>query len=166
MDKDQAKISLKVGEIEFSIEGSTEYVEQQYKQMEKRLNLKEKLESSTKTQRSRKPQNSSSKTSTKKYGFKGWLEKLPKGLKKRDYALVAAYFNQSKSKDATFRTRDVSSTLKAQGIKVANPSIMIQNLAKKGEVIKEVQQEGRQKHFQFTTKGEKEMQGLLNAQGK
>lgn len=164
MDKDQAKISLKVGEIEFSIEGSTEYVEQQYKQMEKRLNLKEKMESSTKTQS--QPQKNSSKSSTKKYGFKGWLEKLPKGLKKRDYALVAAYYNKSKSKEGTFRTRDVSKTLKTNGIKVANPSIMIQNLAKKGEVIKEIKQEGRQKHFQFTTKGEKEMQGLLSVKEK
>jgi predicted transcriptional regulator len=40
---------------------------------------------------------------------------------------------------------------------------MIQNIAKKGEVIKEIQQEGRQKQFQFTVKGESFIQGLLGA---
>ena len=171
MTKNTAKIQLKVGDVEITIEGSPDYVQRQYRKMEKELGLQDRIRNSAPSKTSAKAstvtsgkRSKTTKSDTKKSPpkeFGNWLHILPKGLKKRDYALVAAYFIQSKSNETTFRTRDVNSTLKANNIKVANPSVMIQNLAAKGEVIKQIKKEGRQKHFQFTTRGEKYIQGLL-----
>ena len=43
MSETSSKIHLKIGEIEISIEGTPEFVAKQYQQMEKELNLNQKL---------------------------------------------------------------------------------------------------------------------------
>ena len=178
MSDNISKIHLKIGEIEISIEGTPEFVAKQYQQMEKELNLSHKLsepfeetadkrdetpaaqkaEKSAKTPRTRK---APPKASTKG-GFEEWLNRLPKGLKNRDKALIAGYFNQLTSTDNVFRVRDMNNTLKANGIKITNPSSLIKNVANSAKIIKQVSRQGRQVYYQFTKEGEKYMNDLLS----
>ena len=178
MEQSNAKIHLKAGDIEFSIEGSPDYVNKQYTQIAKDLNLQEKLGISSKQEEKAKPkkvsQTSKSKTSTSKEELKEkakedfgeWLKNLPKGLKNRDNILVAGYFNQLRSKEHTFRVRDMNNTLKNQGITISNPSSLINNLLKTQNVLKQVSREGRQKYYQLTKEGEKYIRDLLEAKNK
>ncbi|MFW6100760.1 MAG: hypothetical protein ACOC90_05185, partial [Bacteroidota bacterium] len=98
--------------------------------------------------------------------FSQWLENLPKDLKNRDKLLVAGYFNQLRSKNHTFRVRDLNNTLKNQGIKISNPSSLINNLLKTQNVLRQVSREGRQKYYQLTKEGEKYIRDLLGAKNK
>ena len=173
MEQNNARIHLKVGDIEFSIEGTPDYVNKQYKQMAKNLNLQEKLGITSRQEEEAKPkkvgQTSKRKTSTSKdelkekakEDFSEWLKNLPKELKNRDKALVAGYFNQLRSKDHVFRVRDINNTLKNHGIKITNPSSLINNLVKSQNILKQVSREGRQKYFQLTKEGEKHIRDLL-----
>ena len=124
-----------MGDIEFSIEGTPDYVNKQYTQMAKDLNLQQKLGISTeqegKPKTKKVSQTSTSKEELKekaKEDFGEWLKNLPKGLKNRDKILVAGYFNQLRSKEHTFRVRDMNNTLENQGITISNPSSLINNL--------------------------------------
>ncbi|MFP4622220.1 MAG: hypothetical protein ACLFM7_12985 [Bacteroidales bacterium] len=178
MSENSSKIHLKIGDIEISIEGNPEFVAKQYQQMEEELNLKQKLgepfketsgkkeetpvaEKASKPSTAPKTKKASSKASAKE-DFSGWLKRLPKGLKNRDKALIAGYFNQLNSKDNVFRVRDMNNTLKENGIKITNPSSLIKNVAKSGKIIKQVAREGRQVYYQFTREGEKYMDDLLS----
>ncbi|MGM0530715.1 MAG: hypothetical protein ACQER7_05130 [Bacteroidota bacterium] len=188
MSDNSSKIHLKIGDIEISIEGTPEFVSKQYQQMEKELNLgrkitdsvgettpagqekepseAEKAPKSTKTSGAPKTQKAPAKASTKaaaKEGFDKWLKKLPKGLKNRDKALIAGYFNQLNSRDNVFRVRDMNNTLKENGIKITNPSSLIKNVAKSEKIVKQVSRVGRQVYYQFTREGEKYMNDLLSA---
>jgi len=174
MEENNARIHLKLGEIEFTIEGSADYVSRQYKEMEENLHLKERLTGETGT--ANQPTSSKRKrtTTTKKkkslqattQDFTQWLDNLPKDLKNRDKALVAGYFNQLRSKEHVFRVRDINNTLKNQGIKITNPSSLINNLVKTQNILKQVSREGRQKYFQLTKEGEKHIRDLLEAKNK
>lgn len=178
MSENSSKLHLKIGEIEISIEGDPEFVAKQYQQMEKELNLKQKLsepfeeaagqkEEAPAAKREPKspttpgPKKSPAKAAAKE-GFDEWLKRLPKGLKNRDKALIAGYFNQLKSKDNFFRVRDMNNTLKENGIKITNPSSLIKNVAKSEKIIKQVSRVGRQVYYQFTKEGEKYMNDLLS----
>ena len=124
-----------MGDIEFSIEGTPDYVNKQYTQMAKDLNLQQKLGISTeqegKPKTKKVSQTSTSKEELKekaKEDFGEWLKNLPKGLNNRDKILMAGYFNQLRSKEHTFRVRDMNNTLENQGITISNPSSLINNL--------------------------------------
>lgn len=179
MSDNSSKIHLKIGEIEISIEGTPEFVTKQYQQMEQELNLGRKITDSVqettgvdqkaeqpetkqapKSTRAKTTKKASSKT-LEKEGFEEWLKKLPKGLKNRDKALIAGYYNQLLSKDNVFRVRDMNNTLKENGIKITNPSSLIKNVAKSEKIIKQVSRVGRQVYYQFTKEGEKYMNDLL-----
>ncbi len=179
MSDNNSKIHLKIGEIEISIEGTPDFVAKQYQDMEKELQLKEKLTESLGTAGEQKEESVSAekepkaakapktrKTSAGKTGkedFGDWLKRLPKGLKNRDKALIAGYFNQLNSKDNIFRVRDMNNTLKKHDIKITNPSSLIKNVAKSEKIIKQVSRVGRQVYYQFTKEGEKYMNDLLSA---
>ncbi|MBS3771982.1 MAG: hypothetical protein V5A59_10750 [Bacteroidales bacterium] len=177
MEQNGARIHLKVGEIEFSIEGSPEYVKKQYNQMAKDLNLKEKLAASEqkeepitkKAAQTAKTGESAPKKDTKestKDDFGEWLSRLPQGLKNRDKIMVAGYFNQLRSKDHVFRVRDINNILKDHGINITNPSSLINNVVKSQNILRQVSRQGRQKYFQLTKEGEKYIRDLLSAQNK
>jgi signal recognition particle GTPase len=176
MNGNTTKIHLKVGEIEISIEGNPDFVSKQYREMEKELKLGKKISSglpegteekeespapkkSVKPAQKRKP---ASKETTKD-DFGAWLQKLPKGLKDRDKALVAAYYNQLLSGNNLFRVRDMNNTLKKHEIKITNPSSLIKNVAKSKQIIEQVSREGRQVYYQFTKEGEGYIKDLLSA---
>ncbi len=172
MNENNAKIHLKIGELEFTIEGSPDYVSKQYKEMEKQLYLRERLTGETDTNTSQKPStNKRPRTTTTKtrktlqnttQEFSQWLKKLPKGAKNRDKALIAAYFVQQGSKDKVFRVRDMNNVLKKFDIRITNPSSLINNIVKNKNYIRQVSQEGRQKYFQITKEGEKYIKSLLS----
>lgn len=177
MNENNAKIHLKVGEIEFTIEGSSDYVFQQYKEIERKFNLPEKVGGSKareeaqsgKVPRTSKAMKAAPKKDTKestKEEFSEWLSKLPKGLKNRDKIMVAGYFNQLRSKNNVFRVRDVNNTLKNHGIKITNPSSLINNMVVSQKILRQVSREGRQKYFQLTKEGEKYIRDLLGAKRK
>jgi hypothetical protein len=182
MSENSSKIHLKVGEIEISIEGTPDFVAKQYQQMEKELSLGKKLTdalSGTSVKRKelegQKETGSVSKKASKavksakaaskavKENFEEWLEQMPKGLKNRDKALVAGYFNQLNSSNNMFRVRDMNNTLKKHGIKITNPSSLIKNVAKSKQIIQQVTREGRQVYYQFTNEGEGYIKDLLSA---
>jgi hypothetical protein len=180
MSDNNSKIHLKIGEIEISIEGTPDFVTRQYQDMEKELKLKDKLNESLGAVAEQKEEDTSAKkapratktpgtrkTATGKAGtedFGEWLKRLPKGLKNRDKALIAGYFNQLNSGNNVFRVRDMNNTLKRHDIKITNPSSLIKNVAKSQKIIKQVSREGRQVYYQFTKEGEKYMNDLLSAQ--
>lgn len=174
MNENNAKIHLKIGDIEFSIEGSPEYVAKQYKEMEENLHLRERLTGKSETTEKPASSRRTRTTTTKRkktlqsttQDFSQWLEKLPKELKNRDKVLVAGYFNQLRSKDHVFRVRDINSTLKNQGINITNPSSLINNIVKSKNIIRQVSREGRQKYYQLTKEGEKHIRELLGSQRK
>ncbi|MBS3769328.1 MAG: hypothetical protein V5A47_06730 [Bacteroidales bacterium] len=184
MSDNSSKIHLRIGDIEISIEGTPEFVGKQYQQMEKELNLGRKITESVKettpaaqkeepsetkeapksekSSGAPKTQKSQAKTLTKE-GFDEWLKRLPKGLKNRDKALIAGFYNQLNSRNNVFRVRDMNNTLKENGIKITNPSSLIKNVAKSETIIKQVSRVGRQVYYQFTKEGEKYMNDLLSA---
>ena len=165
MSDNTTSIHLRVGDIKFSIEGSPEYVNKHYKQMARDLNLQEKLQDSAEPTEKAKSQKAASQKGTKDSTieeFGEWLKNLLKGLTNKDKALVASYFNQLRSKNQVFRVRDLSHTLKNQGIKIANPSGLINNVVKSQNIVQQVSREGRQKYFQLTKEGEKYICDLLS----
>ena len=174
MEQDKAKIHLKIGEIEFTIEGSPDYVTKQYNEIQKSLNLRESLTVESEETRNTRPSRRTRTTTTKKkkslqattQDFAQWLENLPKNLKNRDKVLVAGYFNQLRSKDHIFRVRDINNTLKNQGIKISNPSSLINNIVVSQNIVQQISREGRQKYFQLTKEGEKYIRDLLEAKDK
>ena len=175
MDASKARIYLKVGEIEFTIEGSSDYVSQQYNEIKEKLHLKERLTGKTETTTNKTTPSKRRRTITTKkkkslqsttQDFTQWLEHMPNNLKNRDKALVAGYFNQLRTKDHVFRVRDVNNTLKNQGINITNPSSLINNIVKSQNILQQVSREGRQKYYQLTKEGEKYIRELLGAKKK
>ncbi len=171
-NENTSRIHLKMGEIEFTIEGSPDYVKEQYQQMAKDLNLQEKLQGKTekkeKTKKSPQPTKAPKKTpkqetkqSTTKKDFNKWLTNLPKGTKNNDKILVAGYLNQLNSKANTFTIKDVNQSLTENGIKIKNPSSVINYMIKKKNVLKQVKKEGRQNHYMITKEGEKYIKNLM-----
>jgi hydroxypyruvate isomerase len=164
-----SKINLKVGEIEFTIEGPSDFVSKQYREMEKKLGIQEKLteEKTADTRQKTKkgtPGRPKKKTSTKSTTKSNtntqatqvsqWMKQVPKKLKNTDKALVAAYLNQLASGENTFKVRDVSNTLKEYGIKVSNPSNLMRNAEKARKLIEQISKTGRQAQYRFTKEGE------------
>ena len=174
MNESNAKIHLKTGDIEFTIDGSPDYVALQYKEMEKQLHFRERLtgksDTSQKPASTKRPRITTTKNKkslqTTTQDFSQWFENLPKDLENRDKLLVAGYFNQLRSKDHTFRVRDLNNTLKNEGIKITNPSSHINNLVKSQNLLKQVSREGRQKYYQLTEKGEKYINNLITKEKK
>lgn len=176
--ENNSKINLKVGDIEFTIEGSSDFVTKQYREMEKKLGIQDKLKgekaatattpTATTKQATRKksPGRPKKKTTTSKSAsttvasqVSQWMKQVPKKLKNTDKALVAAYLNQLASGENTFKVRDVSNTLKEYGIKVSNPSNLMKNAEKARKLIEEVAREGRQAQYRFTKQGEEYVRG-------
>ena len=175
MEDKKASIHLKMGEIEFTIEGSPDYVKEQYNQMAKDLNLQQKLQgksdekekpktkkSPQQTKATKKSPKQETKESTTKKDFSKWLTNLPKGIKNNDKILVAGYVNQLNSKANTFTIKDINSSLEENEIKIKNPSSIINYMIKRKNVIKQVKKEGRQNHYQITKEGEKYIKGLIS----
>ncbi len=110
MTENLSKINLKVGQIEISIEGPTDFVSTQYDKVE--AHLKSLLELSTKIPAA-KPvianNHQDSPESTQKVSsgslpdtFGEWLNKIPRETSDTDKAVLAGYFTQ-----ITYQTKRV-----------------------------------------------------------
>lgn len=167
MNENNSKLNVKVGEVEISIEGPSDFVTKQYREMEEKLGIQERI-SGSKLAKSKAPKTTTRKSATtrtkKKAATKAkdtaqvgqvgeWMKSVPKKLKNTDKALIAAYLNQLASGDNTFKVRDVSNTIKAHDIKVSNPSNLMRNAEKARKLIEEVSRVGRQAHYRFTKQG-------------
>jgi len=169
MNENNSKINVKVGEVEISIEGPSDFVTKQYREMEEKLGIQEKVtgtktrktktakpktttrkSTTTKTRKKTTPQ---AKTSTQADQVGEWMKSVPKKLKNTDKALIAAYLNQLASGENTFKVRDVTNTLKANNIKVSNPSNLMKNAEKARKLVEQVSKVGRQAHYRFTKEG-------------
>ena len=171
MNENNSKINVKVGEVEISIEGPSDFVTKQYREMEEKLGIQERITGS-KPAKSKTPKTTTRKSATtrattrtkKKTATKAknseqagqvdeWMKSVPKKLKNTDKALIAAYLNQLASGDNTFKVRDVTNTLKTHNIKVSNPSNLMRNAEKARKLVEEVSRVGRQAHYRFTKQG-------------
>ena len=164
MNENNSKINVKVGEVEISIEGPSDFVTKQYREMEEKLGIQEKVtgtkpaKSKTPTRKStttktRKKSAPKAKTSTQADQVGEWMKSVPKKLKNTDKALIAAYLNQLASGENTFKVRDVTNTLKSNNIKVSNPSNLMRNAEKARKLIEQVSKVGRQAQYRFTKDG-------------
>lgn len=179
MAENNSKINVKVGDVEFSIEGPADFVTKQYREMEKKLGIQERVSgSTTKSAPKTSKKSSATKSTTKKSAatkstakksskkpaaqqpvseqarqVAEWMKQVPKKLKNTDKALIAAYLNQLASGENTFRVRDVTNTLRQHAIKVSNPSNLMRNAEKARNLVEQVSKEGRQAHYRFTKEG-------------
>ena len=168
MNENNSKINVKVGEVEISIEGPSDFVTKQYREMEEKLGIQEKVtgtktkttkpktttrKSATTKTKTRKKAAPRAKTSTQANQVGEWMRSVPKKLKNTDKALIAAYLNQLASGENTFKVRDVTNTLKANDIKVSNPSNLMKNAEKARKLVEQVSKVGRQAHYRFTKEG-------------
>lgn len=170
-----SKINLKIGEIEISIEGPSEFVSEQYDKVHNNLKsysdlskrvIKEKVLSMPKAEEVvletvEETAEVIVVNSELPESFGEWLSKIPKGTSDTDKALLAGYFTQLSGEGKIFKVRDVTKILKEHGVKLSNPSNLI-NLATKGKKqIFQFSKDGKQANFRFSRDGEEYIRGLI-----
>ena len=170
-----SKINLKIGEIEISIEGPTDFVSEQYDKIHANIESYSGL-SKKFTKKPSQPMSENKKKVVEKAeevneekvvnselpeSFGEWLIKIPKGTSDTDKALLAGYFTQLSGEGKIFKVRDVTKILKDHGIKLSNPSNLI-NLATKGKkYIFQFSKDGKQANYRFSRDGEEYIRGLI-----
>lgn len=172
MENTTAKINLKIGEIEISIEGSSDFVSEQYDKIEH--HIKSYSEISTKLVSSQpkdtiEPDNNKSEVIQPNTlanlefpeTFGEWLSVLKKGASETDKALLAGYYNQVNSEGKVFKVRDVNKDLKEHGVNLTNPSNLIKNATKGKKYVFQHSKDGKQTNYRFSRDGEDYMKGLL-----
>lgn len=168
---DTAKINLKIGQIEISIEGPSEFVSEQYDKIEVHLktfselssNLPEEIQSSSNNNFSIEEQISPAPM-TESNGlpdsFGEWLNKIEKGTSDTLKAILAGYFIQTTTAAKNFRVRDVSKILKEHGIKLSNPSTFLKGAVTSKKIF-QVSKTGAEAHYKLTREAEEEMKQIL-----
>lgn len=172
---DTSKINLKIGQIEISIEGPSEFVSQQYDKVEAHLktysDISTNLPQQTRNSASESTPNDNSSNSSPQKGsdltnlpetFGEWLNKIDKGTNDTSKAILAGYYVQTTSASKNFRVREISKILKEHGIKLSNASTFIQNAVKNKKVF-QVSKTGSEAHFKLTREAEDEMKTLLTS---
>ena len=176
MNENTAKIGLKMGEVEITIEGPSEFVAKQYEEMENKLNLQKKItgetsskqaKSETKTQKTSKNSKTSKRKKTapkesskpaNKENGNGMFNK--KGLKNKDKLLLAGALAQKNSKENIFGIKDISNIFEQNGLKISNPHSLINYILKNQNVLQQVKKIGRENYYQLTEEGEKYIQSI------
>lgn len=173
MSENIAKINLKIGEIEISIEGPSEFVSKQYDKVEDHLKTYSDL-SKTVNQRPKTPAknseevkqsneaSSNSGNSELPDSFGEYLNIIPKNTTETDKALLAGFFHQNGSESKIFKVREVSKTLKEHGVKLSNPSFLIKAATKGKKYIFQFSKDGNQANYKFSRDGEQHMNELLS----
>lgn len=172
---DTSKINLKIGQIEISIEGPSEFVSQQYDKVEAHLKtyseISTKLPSNANTDLNDSMTNGNSTNNVANNGedltglpesFGEWLNKIAKGTSDTSKAILAGYYTQTTSASKNFRVRDISKILKEHGIKLSNASTFIKNAVKNKKVF-QVSKTGSEAHYKLTREAEDEMKILLSS---
>jgi hypothetical protein len=172
-----SKINLKIGEIEVNIEGTADFVSEQYDKIHENLKsyveLTKEVVKKVHHQQPTVEKLPEVKTEINEgngiknelpESFGEWLNKLPKGTSDTDKALLAGYFNQVSVDGKIFKVRDVTKTLKDHGVKLSNPSNLI-GLATKGKkYIFQFSKDGKQVNYRFSREGEEYIKGLITGE--
>lgn len=157
------RINLKSGEIE--IQGTEEFVERQLANLDSLLVT---ISSSGNTtpfsppqeRRKRGEEQITDEASELPGTFGEWLNRFPRDLTDQDMALVAGRYVQNDSDSSEFKTSQVTSMLKGQGIKLANTSHSIKRLITK-KLAFVTRKEGRISYYRLSKDGEERVMLLL-----
>ena len=178
-----AKINIKVGELEISIEGPSEFVSNHYEKVKSELSGLSELGRGAAPEaaapaaapvrtgkgpgRPRKNKDAPVKArpiSKAGKGFSMWLSVLPTKLTAVDTSLLAGYYVQMHAKSKTFKVREVSRLLKENGIRLTNPSASIKRGVEQKRIVADGKL-GNQVIYKFTKTGNKAMDEILQASG-
>lgn len=170
MSDNTAKINLKIGQIEISIEGPSEFVSNQYDKVEAHLKTYSEMSSKiipapadplidslNQNNGSKPPVNNANNLPD---SFGEWLNIVPKDTNDTDKAILAGYFIQIGSDQKTFRTRDVTKLLKEHSISLSNPSVFLKTSIETKKIF-QVSKTGNEANFRLTRESEDTMKTLL-----
>jgi flagellar hook-basal body complex protein FliE len=108
MSNESAKINLKIGQVEISIEGPPDFVSAQYDKVE--AHLKTYSEMSTKIVQSDEDEGNQNNGNSSRVSdetlpetFGEWLNKIPNQTSDTQKAILAGYYVQKSSEDNSFR---------------------------------------------------------------
>lgn len=174
-----SKIQLKIGDIEVTVEGTAEFVSEQYMAVLNNLQAfqkgvfgipekevhKQTIVENSKTEIA--GERIQEKSSDLPKSFDEWLGKLPAKSSGTDKILLAGYFAQHFGSGDDFKVRDATKVLKANGMEVGNPSGLLLSVwrGKRGFIEKRENGE-KQTNYHFTPKGEKYVLSLMKKRRK
>lgn len=172
---DTAKINMKIGEIEISIEGPSDFVSKQYDKVESHLSAYKELSETVKKSQPKQSESPTTKVIEKTEpesqeptamisdlpeSFGEWLNVIPKGTSETDKALLAGYHIQLNSAEGYYRSRQVSKLLKEHGIKLSNPSRFVKLNAENKRSF-QYSKNGSETNYKLSRDGEVYAKGLL-----
>jgi hypothetical protein len=167
MSENTAKINLKIGQIEISIEGPSEFVSAQYDKVEAHLKTYSEMSSKILLPKPevgkdnpQQEQLASDNVNGVPNSFGEWLNIIPRESSDTDKAILAGYFIQKSSDNKTFRTRDVTKLLKEHSINLSNPSVFLKTSIESKKIF-QVSKTGNEANFRLTRESEDSMNGLL-----
>jgi hypothetical protein len=173
MDDLKAKLQIKIGEIEISLEGDSEFVSQHYDKVEKQLEAFLVLSNSINSSKANISDNPASSSvsideqetvevsdSLLHNSFGEWLNVIPRETSDTDKALLAGYYTQVNNEAGTFRSRDVSKLLKEHSIKLSNVSVFVKNLEKTKKTFQH-SKSGSEANYKVSRTTEEELKKLL-----
>jgi hypothetical protein len=143
--ENKAKIRINLNTREFEIEGTEEFINSHSEKIDNFLELLKKTPppqptviqqpATTATQQIISPPIDSINAHLPET-FGEYYHNMPKSAKDSDKMLVAGYFSQSLSTDNSFGTKEASSLLLEQGVKLSNPSMFLNQNTKPKYLIK------------------------------
>lgn len=170
MSDNTAKINLKIGQIEISIEGPSEFVSSQYDKVEAHLKTYSEMSSKIVPPKDDTPPEDQSNQDTKQQQqsnsnglpetFGEWLNVIPKETSDTDKAILAGYFTQITSATKTFRAREVTKLLKEHSIKLSNPSQFLKTSVDAKKIFQN-SKTGSEANYKLTRETEENMVKLL-----
>lgn len=147
--ENKAKIRINLNLREFEIEGSETFINSHSAKIESFLEILKtappiapepkphhKEKESTEGKAAKTPSVHKGNSDSIPDTFGEYYHDMPKKSKEADKILLAGHFIQSKSDDNLFSTREASSVLLEQGVKLSNPAVFIGQCEKSKHIIK------------------------------
>ena len=169
MSNENAKINLKIGQIEISIEGPSDFVASQYDKVEAHLKtyseMSSKIIKKVDEDEDASDNSDSGNTGGQKLpdSFGEWLNKVPKDTSDTHKAILAGYFIQKTSEQNSFKVREVTKVLKEHSLKLSNPSLFLKNSVDAKKLF-QVSKTGNESHYRVTRETEDSLVQLLRGQ--
>lgn len=171
MSEQNAKLEIKIGEIQIQLEGSTDFVSQHYDKIEKQLETLVKISKESAKSSKQHPESNTehkqhvdNKEPAKEIlakSFGEWLNIIPHDTSDTDKALLAGYYTQLNSDSKTFKSRDVSKLLVEHSIKLSNVSQFVKSLANSKKTFQD-SKTGNEANYKVSRATEEELKSLLN----
>jgi len=166
-----AKIHLRIGEIEITIEGTSDFVSDQYQEIINGTRAK-KNETITKISKSRqkttrrkspkspntikKKQPNSNEPPSNQESYNNLLNSLTN----REKVLLTAYYITFNRKDNLFSINELRQVLREKGMEILSAAKIIKDNAFEERIIKPILDDGK-KYYKFTREGTEYMKELL-----